>query len=718
MALIPAGKQRSVAISLFAATALASWPAFSQSFTIQPGQTEGQKVMGNAGDTGTVKAGGKISTSGSNEHGVAMLDDRQRLTNDGTIETFGDLSAGAFFIGDGATIVNNGLIRSTGVNAFGILGPGTSDAVILNNGGIEATGFGILVDGPRAQVRNSGSGNLAISGVNGVGIFLLGEDSSVANDGLIRILNNGSTGIVAAGNGSQVRNKGTIDTSGFGTAGIIAHATGVTVSNDGLIRTNGLASFGVVANGDHVSISNNGAIVSSGDVSGGIVAGGNDAKIANSGSIITRGANSMGVVIGGHNAVVINSGTILNDGYAAIAVGGNNARLNLLAGTAIQGDIVFGGSDHTVAFGSGLNAMMTFSGILPDVVMAGNRPFVVSGDKVAVLDTAGFSSAHAVVADLTGNIAGAVEDRLAVARGEGFRGVFGVTGDLPFDADALPEKMGPVFWATALGGYRSQDGSDDEAGFRNSLGGVMFGLEGEVSDHWRGGGFIGGAGGSARVDGSIHDIDHSSFFGGGYLGYASLLNFADLSLSVGSMRQNSDRRIANNTVLGGIETAHAKFDGVYVSPSVAVGTRMEVGGTVVVPSLRLRYAGLFLDGYEERGAEDALRVDSRNVHVFEARGQVAVPLTPWATESGVLATRLRAGIDGIAQSRGRVSATLLGEDIVFTPGGDRGAIRGFAGADFTFVNAPGMQINGTVEAGYGSDQAFIAVARAGLSIAF
>ena len=293
-----------------------------------------------------------------------------------------------------------------------------------------------------------------------------------------------------------------------------------------------------------------------------------------------------------------------------------------------------------------------------------------------------------------------------------------MTGDLPFEADALPEKMGPVFWATALGGYRSQDGSDDEAGFRNSLGGVMFGLEGEVSDHWRGGGFIGAAGGSARVDGSIHDIDHSSFFGGGYLGYASVLNFADLSLSVGSMRQNSDRRIANNTVQGGIETAHAKFDGVYVSPSVAVGTRMEVGGTVVVPSLRLRYAGLFLDGYEERGAEDALTVDSRNVHVFEARGQVALPLTPWATESGVLATRLRAGVDGIAQSRGNVSATLLGQDIVFTPGGDRGAIRGFAGADFTFVNASSMQINGTVEAGYGSDQAFIAVARAGLSIAF
>ena len=73
----------------------------------------------------------------------------------------------------------------------------------------------------------------------------------------------------------------------------------------------------------------------------------------------------MGVVIGGDNAVVTNSGTILNDGVAAILFGGDNARLNLLAGTAIQGDIVFGGADNTVTFGSGLNAMMTFSGNSP-----------------------------------------------------------------------------------------------------------------------------------------------------------------------------------------------------------------------------------------------------------------------------------------------------------------------------------------------------------------
>lgn len=63
-------------------------------------------------------------------------------------------------------------------------------------------------------------------------------------------------------------------------------------------------------------------------------------------------------------------------------------------------------------------------------------------------------------------------------------------------------------------------------------------------------------------------------------------------------------------------------------------------------------------------------------------------------------------------------ATLLGQDIAFTPEGDRGAVRGFAGADFVFVTDGRLQLQGTIEAGYGSDRAFTAVARAGLNIPF
>jgi hypothetical protein len=143
-----------------------------------------------------------------------------------------------------------------------------------------------------------------------------------------------------------------------------------------------------------------------------------------------------------------------------------------------------------------------------------------------------------------------------------------------------------------------------------------------------------------------------------------------------------------------------------------------MGETIVVPSLRLRYAGLFLDSYSEEGAHDELRVDSRHVNVFEARGQIALPLAPQVTDSGVWTASLRAGIDGIAQSGGRVSATMLGQDISFTPDDRKGVVRGFAGADFTFLNDSRMQVQGTVELGYGSDRAFTAVARAGLSIPF
>jgi uncharacterized protein with beta-barrel porin domain len=275
-----------------------------------------------------------------------------------------------------------------------------------------------------------------------------------------------------------------------------------------------------------------------------------------------------------------------------------------------------------------------------------------------------------------------------------------------------------VFWATAIGSYRSESRSGDDERFRNSFGGGIAGFDAAVSDLWRAGAFLGGAGGSLHVDGSDHNRSYSSFFGGGYLGYAAGLNFADLSISVGSLRQNADRRIANNTVLGGIETGRANVNGVFVSPAVTVGTHVAMGETIVVPSLRLRYAGLFLDSYSEEGAHDELRVDSRHVNVFEARGQIALPLAPQVTDSGVWTASLRAGIDGIAQSGGRVSATMLGQDISFTPDDRKGVVRGFAGADFTFLNDSRMQVQGTVELGYGSDRAFTAVARAGLSIPF
>jgi len=789
--------RRSAAFSLLAATALASFPAFSQSFSISPGQTAGPQTMNDAGDTGKVAKGGTISTATPGGMGVRMLNGNQTLSNDGTIATTGDGGVTVSSEGDKARITNNGLLRATGADSVGIFSSGAA-AVIANDGRIEATNdgiagilsigqdakatntgtittggpgsFGMLMLGDGAQLDNSGtisasgakafgaavqgagakltnSGSIAVSGASAMAISSIGADASITNSGKLTTTGDTSVGIEIQGAGTQVKNTGAINADGLASFGILVDgANGVSVTTSGSISVNGDGSSGVLAAGNGFSISNGGSIRASGSGVTGVLVDGADAHIANSGSIdvsgdgaaavnggsgdnlsvrnsgriVASGAGASGILAAGDHASVTNSGTLLSDSIA-IGFGGDDARLTLLAGTAIQGEIGFLGAGNTVSFGSGLNAVMTFSGNFPETILTGGQPFVVDGSTVAVLDPAGFGGARAVVTDLTGNIAGAIEDRLAATRD----GTGGVALDLRGNHGAgigeggsASTGLGPAFWATAIGGYRKQDGSDGGVGFHHSLGGVLIGVDTDLSDYWRGGVFLGASGGSVRVDGSAQDIDHRSFFGGGYLGYAAGLNFADLSVSVGSLRQDSDRRIANNMVVGGIETAHAKSDGVFVSPAVTFGTHMAMGDTIVIPSLRLRYAGLFLDGYSETGGSDALSVRSRDVHIFEARGQIALPLTPMEAENGVWSTTLRAGIDGIANSGGRVSATLLGQDIVFTPAGNKGVIRGFAGADFNFVTTGRTQFHGTVEAGYGSDKAFTAVARAELSIPF
>lgn len=708
------------------------------------------------GSRATITNNGAMLATGANSTVVFSFGDSSVIVNNGSVSATNDADAGIGSLGQDSRVTNNGAINVAGNTAAGILTVG--DRTIVTNGGTIVTqgdySLGAVIEGAGTKLTNDGS--IRTTGDASIAIVSTGENATATNNGTIRTDGGASTGMFLTGNGSVGKNTGTINATGIAAFGILVGSEttpgdgpgNVSITNTGSIRTAGEGSFGILVDGDDAHIRNDGSIDVAGDGSTGIFLYGVNTKIANGGSISVSGAASVGVDMGplagatlansgtikvsggafagvlsvGNSATVTNSGTILNStGGNAILFNGSNATLNLLAGTRIQGAITFGGADNTVSFGSRMNAVMTFSD-LPETIRAAGRPFAVNGNTVAVLDTAGFGVADDVVADLTGDIAGAVEDRITMARRErfgqavdGLRGSHGIGAG---DAAAVSVGATPVFWTTAIGGYRKQDGSGDDIGFRNSLGGVVFGVDTVLSDQWLGGAFLGAAGGSVRLDGSNQDIDNSSFFGGGYLGYVAGLNFADLSLSIGSLRQDIDRRIANNMAEGGFETAHAKSDGTFVSPALTLGTHAVWGETIVIPTLRLRYAGLFLDGYSENGGSDGLRVGSRDVHVFEARGQIAVPLAPHASENGIWATTLRAGIDGIAQSGGRVSATLLGQDIAFTPEGDRGAVRGFAGADFVFVTDGRLQLQGTIEAGYGSDRAFTAVARAGLNIPF
>jgi len=121
------------------------------------------------------------------------------------------------------------------------------------------------------------------------------------------------------------------------------------------------------------------------------------------------------------------------------------------------------------------------------------------------------------------------------------------------------------------------------------------------------------------------------------------------------------------------------------------------------PSVRLRYTGLFLDGYAENGAAGNLTVSDRDIHQLQGRLQFAFPMqylldgkhVRFAPRFGI---EVRSVIDGE-----NVNATLLGQSIIFDPDGQDEVVSGFAGADLTVQYNPSTTFFGTFEANTDDD---------------
>ncbi|RAZ88965.1 hypothetical protein DPM33_21300 [Mesorhizobium hawassense] len=664
-----------IALSIFVAVPLGSGPAYAQSFVIGNGVTAGQQTMSNTGDTGVVSQTGVIETTGTGADAVRMLGADQRLTNNGLIKTLGGAAANVHSQGADATILNNGATLAIGDGSIGVLSEG-NDVDVVNNGSIEALGvatYGIISDAAGGRVDNHGF--IGVSGTAAAGLIGDGPDLTISN-------------------------SGAIEAYGIAAGGILWQSNGLRLDNSGSITVSGPASVGIGASGNDVAIANSGTVNVFGTASTGIGTLFGNATITNSGSVIVEGVGAVGIAAQGGNSVITNSGRVFSDQSVAIYFGAPDATLNLLGGTAIQGPIVFSGSGNTVTFGPALSAVTSFSGTgLPQTVLTGGRPFATSGESVAVVDITGFASSAPLIEDLVDGIVGTAEARMAAPN------------------DDLPNR-GRNAWISTFGGIRSQGSSGASAGFSEGLGGIVAGAERRSGDGFLGGLLLGGAAGSTQVEDDAQEIVHRSAFAGGYLGYDAGARFAGANFVAGVLQERSRRRVANNLALDGIETARADFNGIFLSPSVTLGMRLPVATGTLIPSVRLRYAGLFIDDYAETGSDGDLAVSRRDANIFEARGEVALALAPVSTPSQAWQTTLRTGIDAIAQDSGEVSATLLGQDISFGAGGKKMIVRGFAGADVAAEVGAGMTLNAGFEAGYGSDDAFTVRGQARLSKAF
>lgn len=607
---------------------------------------------------------------------------------------------------------------------------GTSDVgVVKRQGAIATTNnleAGVEMLGGNQSLTVESGGTIVTNGNESDGIFSDAENASIVIDGSVITTGNQLAGILSLGPDAEIRNTGTISSQGLEAGyGIAVFGGGATIHNAGLIEAGfgtagALAPIGMLVNGDGNTVRNSGAIRTQGVAAYGIVSNGSGTVIVNRGRISSSGLASYGILSSGANETITNAGRIeadLDDLAFAIFMEGNGTTLDLRAGTAIQGKIGFFGTDGTLQIGRGLNTALTFDDP-PDVLYTNGAPFVIDGNTLAVVDPTGFSAQDDLLADTTGAIADALGDRLAAARSTSWNDMASVKGLLINQAADVLQDDGLTLWGTLLGGYRDQKAEGAGSDFESWFGGAVMGIDGLAGSGTRLGLLAGAMTGELDADTNSQSVDNDNYFAGAYASFALGRSFIDLSAIGGFATFDSKRRVANNLVLGGIESAKADYDGAFVSPAAEIGTAFDMGGGYLIPSFRARYAGLFLDNYRERGSTANMDIDSRRVDAGELRGQLAFALTAIETGGGSLELTFRTGVEGTFGDGGSVDAILLGQSLSFDSDSDVAVAEGFAGLQMVYSSDSGLQLDLGAELGLDTNESFTANGRLGVIVPF
>ena len=661
------------------------------------------------------------------------------------------------------TIINSGDIDSdddgievctAGTPGTNCLGPGggESPVLLINSGSINA-GFvplDAVTYGSDSPITFSNTGDV-VAGEEGLDAETSGDRSSILifNSGRIETGIDGisaATSAYARGDASPISivNSGDITA---GEAGIYA-STGqnfpsnnspIAITNSGDIVAGLNGAPDPDSGGDGIYAHTNGTgsgilITTSGDITSGAGFSGIYAIAKDADSPIT--IRNRGKVMGGVTGIlasseagisVTNSGTIAAANGTAIRFDGDSSdTLTLLPGSNIQGTIDLGGGDDTLIVGNGLSIASTFTGG-PEVIHAQGAPLAVSGNLVAVADPTVFALEDEVAADLTGAITNAIHDRLQDRGGLSIGPSIAATvppatpmrlGMRTGAVAAAPNDAGNRGWGTLFGSVRNQEGDAPSVGAEYRLGGVIAGLDGGLPGGL--GAFLGASTGEVAIDFGSQAVDIDSVFGGLYARYHSGRWILDFALTAGATEHDSERRIANNLAPGGIETAKATFNGAFVAPEIAVGTTLRAGDVEIVPSVRARYAGLFLDGYRETGSVGAIAVGDRDVQLLVSRAQVAFAKSTIAEGGGLLVSDLRLGIEGRTNlGDDEIGATLLGQQVTIEPGGsgEAGAIFAGFGIGYDFPGSA-VSLGAGGEAKVETDGAVQGAGHMGLKIRF
>ena len=653
------------------------------------------------------------------------------LNNTGTI--FGAQAGIGLTFGNLLNTQNSGLIWSNG-----------GSAIILTNSQNQGGG---LIDGFRntaSGVIRGGFGTNAIYAVSInnfinegqigyadtlTGIFasnnLLQQPYAISNftnaaGGVIR---GTGGGVVTAGGVLNFTNHGTIDASGNNAAVTAAVNIGgalTNFTNTGLIEntrnTGGPAGWaiGVRAGGMLENAVNYGTI-----------------HVSNSGNNYSTQAGVM-TEGNGYIASFTNAGEIfaeinvadpLNSGYAFREGGGVNAGgstdLYLAGGSVLQGFIYLGsvGTD-TIHVENGLNLATTIvDNGTADIIEAGGALFATqsTGNRVliAVADTTALAAEDNALSAMSGALSGLVSDRLNADAAEVSRvdyGPFGIYGDDQSNRD---------WWSKGFGGIGFLHGGGSVASSNYIYGGLATGFDFVTNNGTKFGFMAGGSIGQVNVAiDNGQELNSSGFFVGGYGRYEAANFHLDYGLNAGYFETDSTRIVANNLVVGGLETATASYDSFYISPEATIGfDNWTIGALGLQPSLRLGYTFMQSEGYSEDGLTDGnLTVGTRQTHVIDARAQLTMPVRSFGPNTDFA---IKAGIDAHFVLGGDFDATLLGvETVGFNPGGANFSASAFAGINVEHRINERSHLFFASEFGLGTETVLAGNIEAGIKISF
>ena len=689
-----------------------------------------------------------------------------------------DSTAIGITVFDSSSILNSGIIgvsaAGEGASAFGI----TSDSnnIITNLGSmvVRTAGVGSYASGISAVDQNAII-NHGVIDVGAVGEQAVAEGlwatlpaptpdavgNDILNDGAIRISAEGDAASargIQGYNGNSTTNAGTLtvlasgarsnafgvgfttDGEIFNSGGILVQATGTearsiglgfggnlgTIVNSGHLLSRAVGAGAMAAGIEHhagiVDMNNAGSLAAMAEGESAIAYGINamgDFHLTNTGVISAtasgEGSASYGITASGvFGNTITNCGTIMG-GTAAVKFEDAGNTLNLCGQSHIAGALLLGeGNALNVDLGRGANAVLHYEGS-PTVTVSG-AAHVVAENTVAVVDPTGFAAQDEMLTDLTRVIADSVDSRLSAARADRLSGAVALNGVMVTPTADVPSGAagGVTFWAQALGQARNEGADGVYDGFNTRLGGLMLGADGVVSPNLRAGAFLGASASSLETDSNSQTIDANSYFGGLYAGLQKGAPFLNLGVTAGWSDQSSNRSLNNNMVAGGTEHAKADYGGVFISPSATLGTDIAMPGAVFTPSVRARYAALFLDSYDEHGSAADLSVDSRTVQLFDLRGQLALAV-PVELNGGELLLTTRLGADGAFASDSDVNAELLGQSLGIQIDSEDMA-DGFAGLDAAYTTLGGTRFFVTTEFGLLQDATTTAQATAGVEL--